>query len=245
MGYTTTFRGVIAVEPPLNRHEIAYLRRFADTRRMDRDRGPYYCGTGHAGQDDEPDIRDYDRPGPDQPGLWCKWGPTDDGRGIEWNRAEKFYDAEKWMAYLIRTFLMPGASLAGELTAPVEDRYYAPEFEHFTFDHVLNGVIHARGEETDDVWQLVVTDGEVVVRQDGEDSEPVTDTGPMTLPDWISGRTPVILVGGPHHGEQRMVPLASLGELELADGTRYVSDPNAATTPDITGRGVILRFEED
>ena len=35
MGYTTDFEGAVTVVPPLNEHEIAYLRRFADTRRMD------------------------------------------------------------------------------------------------------------------------------------------------------------------------------------------------------------------
>lgn len=174
MGYETTFIGVIAVDPPLNQPEIAYLRRFAQSRRMLRGRGPYYCGTGFGGQDQEPDIQDYNQPDPGQPNLWCKWEPTDDGRGIQWNGWEKFYDAEKWMLYLIRTFLSPGASLAGELAARVDNRYYAPEFEHFTFDHTLDGLIDAEGEEEDDVWQLVVRGGEVVVRSD-EGAEMVTD----------------------------------------------------------------------
>lgn len=161
MGYHTEFHGAVTVTPPMNPHEIAYLRRFADTRRMDRELGPYYCGRGLAGQAWEPDIRDYNKPGSDQPGLWCKWVPTDDGSRIEWNRAEKFYDADEWMAYLIRTFLMPGALLAAESAAPVAGRYYAPEFAHFTFDHTVNGMIHAVGEAPDDVWELVVT-GNVV-----------------------------------------------------------------------------------
>ena len=165
MGYNTEFRGAVTVVPPLNRHEIAYLRRFAETRRMDRERGPYYCGKGYAGQADEPDIRDYNKPGFEQPGLWCKWEPTDDGSQIEWNQAEKFYDADAWMAYLIRTFLMPGAPLAEELASPVPGRYYAPEFSHFTFDHVVNGVIDAEGEEPDDVWQLIVTDNVVTTHE--------------------------------------------------------------------------------
>jgi len=175
MGYTTTFTGAIAVDPPMNRHEITYLRRLADSRRMDRDLGPYFCGEQNADEEDEADIRHYSWPGPEQPGLWCHWEPTGDGRGIEWNQAEKFYYAERWMAYLIRTFLAPGASLAGELAAPIEGRYYAPEFKHFTFDHVLNGLIDAEG---DGVWQLVVTDGEVFVHCDGEEPRPITNTGP-------------------------------------------------------------------
>ena len=176
MGYHTEFRGAVTVVPPLNEHEIGYLRRFAGSRRMDRELGPYYCGTGFAGQDEEPDIRDYNSPGFDQPGLWCKWEPTDDGGRIQWNQAEKFYDAELWMAYVVRTFLMPSALLAEELASPVEGRYYAPEFAHFTFDHVVDGLIDAEGEEPDDVWQLAVTGNVVTMRADEEESDPITDT---------------------------------------------------------------------
>jgi len=176
MGYNTDFRGAVTVVPPLNRHEIAYLRRFAGTRRMDRDLGPYYCGTGFRGQAEDPAIRDDNEPGFDQPGLWCKWEPTDDGGRIQWNQIEKFYDGELWMAYLVRTFLMPEAHLAEELESRVEGRYYAPEFAHFTFNHLVNGVIDAEGEEEDDVWQLIVTDNVVITRADGEESAPITDT---------------------------------------------------------------------
>ena len=36
--------------------EVAYLRRFNNTRRMRRTLGPYYTGTGSFGQDREADI---------------------------------------------------------------------------------------------------------------------------------------------------------------------------------------------
>lgn len=182
MGYTTTYTGAITVDPPLNEHELAYLRRFAASRRMDRDLGPYFCGEWDADEDSEPGIRHYSWPGPEQPGLWCHWEPTADGRGIEWNGVEKFYYGERWMAFLIQTFLAPGATLAEELAAPIEGRYYAPEFEHFTFDHVLTGRIEARGDEPDDVWQLVVTAGDgVFMHPEGEEPQRVTDTGPDPL----------------------------------------------------------------
>ncbi|MFJ9950843.1 hypothetical protein [Kitasatospora sp. NPDC091207] len=151
MGYTTTFTGRIAVDPPLNPQEIAYLRKFAGTRRMDRANGPYYVdGTGFAGQGHDPDVREFDEPPAGQPGLWCKWQPTDDGGAIEWNQVEKFYDSSEWMAYLVDHFLKPGAHARGE-----------PGFEGSTFDHVLNGVIDAQGEYDWDTWQLMVRDNEV------------------------------------------------------------------------------------
>ncbi|GII86164.1 hypothetical protein Ssi03_41540 [Sphaerisporangium siamense] len=175
MGYTTEFKGRVRVGPPLNSHEIHYLTRFASTRRMNRRNGPYYCGTGFAGQDHEPDIVDYSRPPAGQPSLWCQWTPTEDGHALEWNGAEKFYDPVEWMAYLIDTFLRPGATVQQEMVArvPAADGggWYAPEFAFFTCDHVLNGEILAQGEEFDDRWTLRVTDN-VVERLEGHHREP-------------------------------------------------------------------------
>lgn len=161
MGYTTDFTGQITVTPPLNTAEITYLKRFADTRRMHRGNGPYFTGSGLAGQGQDPDIINFNAPGPEQPGLWCNWVPTDDGTAIEWNNAEKFYNSVEWMRYLIQAFLEKGAAVQVELAAPVEGRVYPVEFEGFTFDHVLNGVIEAQGEDSDDRWVLVVENNEV------------------------------------------------------------------------------------
>jgi hypothetical protein len=58
MGYTTEFDGSVIISPPLNAHEIAYLRKFAASRRMDRARGPYFVdGSGPFGQGHDDDIR--------------------------------------------------------------------------------------------------------------------------------------------------------------------------------------------
>lgn len=162
MGYTTDFTGQVTVTPPLNPHEIAYLTKFGTTRRMRRGNGPYFVdGTGYAGQGHDADIEDYNQQPADQPGLWCGWAPTEHGDGIEWNGVEKFYRSTEWMTYLIDTFLKPGATLQQELTAPVPGRVYADEFQHFTFDHQVDGVIEAQGEDSDDRWDLVVKDNTV------------------------------------------------------------------------------------
>lgn len=151
MGYTTDFSGQVTVSPPLNEDEIAYLNKFAETRRMLRKNGPYYVqGTGSWGQGHDPDVEDYNSPDPSQPGLWCKWVPTEDGTGIIWNEAEKFYDSVEWMQYLIDHFLRPDAP--GK-TQTVDGNH----FFHFG-DHTLNGVIAAQGEDEDDQWFLVVRD---------------------------------------------------------------------------------------
>ena len=61
-GYTTEFDGSVSISPPLNAHEIAYLRKFAASRRMDRARGPYFVdGSGPFGQGHDDDIRDFNK----------------------------------------------------------------------------------------------------------------------------------------------------------------------------------------
>jgi hypothetical protein len=155
MGYTTEFFGSVEIKPSLNDAEIAYLRAFAKTRRMNRDRGPYFvAGGGHRGQDHDPDVRDSNAPPPGQPGLWCQWVPNEAGTALEWDGGEKFYEAEQWMAYLIEHFLKPGA-----LASRGEDA----QFEGFSFDHVLDGEIDAIGEDPDDRWLLRVAANEVFV----------------------------------------------------------------------------------
>lgn len=159
MGYTTNFEGRIEVTPPLNEEEVRYLTKFNETRRMDCEQGPYYVGRGgFMGQDHtDPKVRDFNAPPQGQPGLWCKWRPTEDGTAIVWDGGEKFYDSAEWMRYLIEHFLKPGcrASAAfGELVG-TETRFEG---------HTLNGVIRAQGEDPDDQWELVVEDNRVTER---------------------------------------------------------------------------------
>jgi hypothetical protein len=123
--------------PPLNASEIAYLKKFAGTRRMDCEQGPYYVDRGgFAGQDHEPLIKSYNRPPPGQPGLWCQWEPTEDGTQIVWDGGEKFYEYRAWLQYLIDHFLISGAHAQGQ-----------PGFEDFTFDHLVEGSVLAVGED--------------------------------------------------------------------------------------------------
>jgi hypothetical protein len=88
------------------------------------------------------------------------------------------------MAYLIDTFLRPGATVALELAARVPERVYPDEFALFTFDHVVNGTIEASGEEPGDRWRLEVRDNTVFVVEHTQqpsfdeisDAEPVVQT---------------------------------------------------------------------
>ena len=152
MGYTTTFDGVINVDPPLSDAEVAYLKKFSRTRRMNCQQGPYYVDRGGGyGQDHGPDVIDYNEPPAGQPGLWCKWVPTDDGEGIEWDGNEKFYESVEWMQYLIDHFIGPSPLAQNQLP--------------FFTGHNCNGQLEASGEEAGDLWLLVVKNNKASERR--------------------------------------------------------------------------------
>jgi len=154
MGYTTEFYGQVTVDPPFNEEEITFLTKFNETRRMNRSKGPYYVdGTGDYGQHHDSDIIDYNSSDPSQPGLWCKWIPTEEGEGIIWDGAEKFYCAAEWMDYLIDHFIGSKPKAASQLP--------------FLQGHICNGNIEAHGEEHGDFWFLQV-ENNIVSKYRGE-----------------------------------------------------------------------------
>lgn len=174
MGYTTEFEGRLTFPRPLAPAQVLYLQRFNGTRRMKRDEvkagrlpdpnrlavglsvgeeGGYYVGAddGNFGQTDDASVLDHNNPPAGQPGLWCKWTVTDDGKHLEWDGAEKFYAYVPWLNYLT---------------------------EHFfrRWDNLPSGTIAWRGEDRSDVGVIRVTTGEVVV----EKGPPKAVTGAKT-----------------------------------------------------------------
>ncbi len=134
MGYTTEFEGRFTVTPPLRLEHAAYLLKFSNGRRVQRDEkktaelpdpereavgllvgpeGAFYVGDDAA----RTGVVNYNRPPKGQPGLWCNWAPTSDGSGLEWNGAEKFYHFEEWLEYLTDQFLTPwGYEVSGSVS---------------------------------------------------------------------------------------------------------------------------------
>lgn len=144
MGYHTEFRGEFAVQPPLRGEYAAYPRAFNLTRRVRRDamltalrvdpvraaaglpigeEGGYSVGETGLGMDEHGlGVLDENRPPAGQPDLWCHWIPTSDGSAIIWDGQPKFYEYERWMAYLIDRFLAPwGYVLTGTVECQGED----------------------------------------------------------------------------------------------------------------------------
>jgi len=134
---TTDFDGELAVTPALTKDQVAYLNKFAHTRRMQRDEalclyaienddsdseairllkrvglpvgpeGCYFLGSGDFGQDRDKTVVNYDGPPSGQPGLWCQWIVNEDGDVIYWDGGEKFYSYVEWLRYIVEHFLKP------------------------------------------------------------------------------------------------------------------------------------------
>jgi hypothetical protein len=158
MGYDTDFQGAFDLDRPLTPEHKTYLLAFSDTRRMRRDasktetrpdplrlaaglpvgpEGAYYVAEdGFCGQSNGGDVVDDNKPPEGQPGLWCKWVPTKDGRHIEWNGNEKFYEYTDWIEYIVEHFLQP-------------------------WGYVLNGAVKWRGENFDDMGVILVIENHV------------------------------------------------------------------------------------
>lgn len=158
MGYTTDFDGSFDCTPALNESQIAYLKKFAETRRMKRDsniaatlpdplreavglpigeEGEFFVGCrGSYGQGGDDSVLNNNSPANTQPGLWCQWVPSDDGSQIEWDGGEKFYNYIEWIKYINEKFLKP-------------------------WEIVLNGTVSWSGEDSGDVGVIVAKEGKI------------------------------------------------------------------------------------
>jgi hypothetical protein len=160
MGYTTEFQGSFDLTPVLNADQVEYLKQFALTRRMKRNPeiasnrqdpkreavslpigkdGEYFVGgLGYGGQNHDDSIVEYNKPPSTQPGLWCKWIPSDAGDFIVWDEGEKFYKYIEWLQYIIDNFLKPWGIEA-------------------------NGTVKWRGERFEDIGTILVKNNIVTV----------------------------------------------------------------------------------
>jgi hypothetical protein len=119
--------------------------------------GPDGCffvgGEGLSGQEDIPEsansfrehyanvgIIDYNSPPSFQPGLWCCWQPTKDGKGIWVPFENKHYDKIEWLNYIITNFLAP-------------------------WGYSLNGKVKWKGESSDDRGYICVSNNTVFVNE--------------------------------------------------------------------------------
>ena len=117
MGYQTEFRGRFELNKALDQETTDFLVNFSETR--------------HENDGLAPSIAK-----PSWKAIWCQWVPTEDGKGIEWDGGEKFYNYVEWIKYLISDVLAPKG-------------------------YVLNGAVDWRGEEWGDTGTISITDNNV------------------------------------------------------------------------------------
>ena len=162
MGYTTEFKGSFFFDQPLTKKQADYIRKFSETRRMTRNntilnelfvghnghpsleypnnygtQGEFFVGGGgFAGQERDASIMDYNQPPSSQPSLWCGWTVNEDGTALVWNGAEKFYEYEGWLRYMIDNFFV-------------------------VWNVNLNGMMKWQGDERTDKGKIVVRDNQI------------------------------------------------------------------------------------
>ena len=159
MGYQVAVIGHMDVTPPLNDAEYAYLSAFAESRRWDRPQGPFHVPWTPPSIEEQTRcaIERRNRRAKGQPGLWCAWYPSCRGRCLAVMDPErndgKAYGVTPWLRYLIDAFLRPGALASRDSTVP--------DFERFTFDHVVSGAVAAHRTDTGELWLVRAADNEV------------------------------------------------------------------------------------
>ena len=161
MGYTTNFSGSFDLNKPLAAQHKAYLEKFAQTRRMERDQtiaskfpdpireaaglpigeqGGYFVGGfGFCGQDSDASVTNINTPPDGQHGLWCHWVPNEDGTSIQWDGGDKFYDYVEWIEYIVEHFIQP-------------------------WGYVLNGKVEWVGEGAIDRGMIIVKDNNIFTK---------------------------------------------------------------------------------
>jgi hypothetical protein len=155
MGLHTSYLGHIAIEPPLSPEETEFVRSFGRTRHWDSGETGVRLAAHPSDNDEYDDIDAYNRPAPGMPGLWCPWTVCKDGCCLNWDGIEKPYDADRWLEYLIDTFLAAGGSVAGTDVATKHG---------LTCDHLLDGVVVGERHETGELFALEVVNCVVVRR---------------------------------------------------------------------------------
>ena len=152
MGYSTHYLGRLDITPVLREPEIEWLRAYAEL-----------IDPGAHGYDLPPNPRAerVDRarrsrtspvqpPEPEIPTPWgmCDWKPCVEGCCLRWSEVEKSNNAVPWLEHLVDHFLRPDGLARGA----------GADFEDFTFDHVVNGVIAAERGDTRELYLIRAVD---------------------------------------------------------------------------------------
>jgi hypothetical protein len=156
MGLHTTYVGHVTIEPALSAQEVDVVRGVNRTRHWHHPEGALRIAAHPA--DDEPvegDVATSNRPARGAPGLWCPWTACERGHCLHWDGAEKPYQGEGWLRWLIDVLLRPNAHVA--------DTSWARE-RGLTCDHRLDGMLVGERQETVELFALEVAGNDVTRR---------------------------------------------------------------------------------
>jgi len=113
MGHDTRFNGKFKLDKELSISQYNELKEFAETRHENMEGST---------------------------GLYCQWVPCEDGKGIEWDGNEGFYNYGEWLIFIITNFIDP-------------------------WGHVLNGKVSWIGENSiEDSGVIIVVDNAVQLK---------------------------------------------------------------------------------
>lgn len=156
MGYDTNYLGYLTVTPSLNRAEVEWLSGFADWGALTDDdpfglpmnpRAALAAAFTEAGGA---------LPGSSRvPSGVRDWRFGLEGDVLSWRRGEKSNDAIQTIEYLVTHYLGPGA------LARCCGR---PEFDDFTFDHRLDGIIAGERHDTGELFLVRVDDSQITLQ---------------------------------------------------------------------------------
>lgn len=165
MSYRTEMSGSITVDPPLNEHEISYLRDFCATRHFRRvNHGPLHIDTCPNLRVESAVDRDVNTPPQNMPYFECPVTVSDKAELIPDPDNPEPAMTDAWLDYLINHLLTSAVGAADphptDLTLHATDD---PRLAHFTADHVANGRFTCQGENHDDAYDIVVENNTVSI----------------------------------------------------------------------------------
>jgi len=135
MGYNIDWECDLTITPALNKAEIEFLNTFFENDHRHTDECYTQDGT------DDVDVPSY-------PGVWCNLAILEGGVGFQWNGEEKTYALLDWVIWVTDQYLSENSPLKG-----------LPQFEGFTFNHIVSGSMTWSGEDLDDSGIVYIKDG--------------------------------------------------------------------------------------
>jgi hypothetical protein len=160
MGHSTHYLGRLDIRPVLREPEIEWLRAYAEldepsaygyaiplNPRAERaDRVRRQRSTRRTG--DAARVTDV----ASVPWGSCDWLPCVEGCCLQWREVEKSNNAAQWLSHLVDHFLRPDGLARGA----------GPDFDAFTFDHVVSGIIAAERNDTRELFLIRAVDNVVM-----------------------------------------------------------------------------------